>query len=179
MQHHINEKIRSNMVRIIEAPAGFNKTMTLKEALEIAKELKTDLVEVANQGSISVCRLIDYGKLKFQMQKKSHKDKLNQKVAATKEVQLSLNIGKHDLETKLHQSVAFLHQGSRVKFIIRFRGREMFYKSTGVRLLDSLESKLSEVGAIEFLRKEEDRSIIATAFLKQPKHQNSLDDKNK
>ena len=119
--------------------------MSPRDALKMAQALDLDLVKVAPQAKPPVCKILDYGKYRFEMQKKEKEAKKNQKVIELKEIRLSLNIDTNDFNTKVNQAAKFLQQGHKVKVSIRFRGREMAHTSLGIdveqRFAQALEGK--------------------------------------
>jgi len=129
-------------------------------ALDIATEKNLDLVMIAPQGVPPVCRIMDFGKHKFEQAKREKEARKNQKIVETKEIRLSLKIDKHDLETKLKRATGFLTSGDKVKVSIRFRGREMAHANQGTVLLEKVAQALSEHGKIDNMPKMEGRSMI-------------------
>lgn len=119
--------------------------MSPRDALRLAQERDLDLVKVAPQAKPPVCKILDYGKYRFEMQKKEKEARKNQKVVELKEIRLSLNIDTNDFNTKVNQAVKFLQQGHKVKVSIRFRGREMAHTNLGIdvekRFAEALEGK--------------------------------------
>ncbi len=118
--------------------------MSPRDALKMAIDKDLDLVKVAPQAKPPVCKILDYGKYRFEMQKKEKEAKKNQKVVELKEIRLSLNIDTNDFNTKVNQAAKFLQQGHKVKVTIRFRGREMAHTSLGIdveRFAEALEGK--------------------------------------
>ena len=128
----INERIRDKEVRLIGADGQQMGVMSPRDALRIARERDLDLVKVAPQAKPPVCKILDYGKYRFEMQKKEKEARKNQKVVELKEIRLSLNIDTNDFNTKVNQAAKFLQQGHKVKVTIRFRGREMAHTNLGV-----------------------------------------------
>ncbi len=119
--------------------------MSPRDALRLAQERDLDLVKVAPQAKPPVCKILDYGKYRFEMQKKEKEARKNQKVVELKEIRLSLNIDTNDFNTKVNQALKFLQQGHKVKVSIRFRGREMAHTNLGIdvekRFAEALEGK--------------------------------------
>lgn len=145
----VNEEIRARKVRLIDAQGKQLGILPLKQALEIARSEGVDLVEVAPQATPPVCRLLDYGKLKYQRDKKKRKTKKKQSSDVLKEIRLSYHIGKHDLEIKTKKIYRFLQEGHKVKISVRFRGRERIYREEGKRLLEQVVKQVEEVGKVE------------------------------
>lgn len=133
--------------------------MSSSKALEIAIGKNLDLVKIAPQANPAVCRIMDYGKYKFEQSKREKESKKNQKVISVKEIRLSLGIDSHDFNTKLNQTVKFLKSGNKVKVSIRFRGREMAHTELGKQLMDKFLDGLKDVGAADKQPKMEGRSM--------------------
>ncbi len=133
--------------------------MPSSEALRLAAEKNMDLVRIAPQAAPPVCRIMDYGKYRFEQQKREKEARKNQKVVEIKEIRLSLNIGTHDFETKLGHAERFLSEGNKVKASIRFRGREMAHASLGNDVMNRFADALAEVGSVEKAPKLEGRSM--------------------
>ena len=141
----INEQIRDKEIRLIGADGAQMGIMSPRDALKMAIDKDLDLVKVAPQAKPPVCKILDYGKYRFEMQKKEKEAKKNQKVVEIKEIRLSLNIDTNDFNTKVNQAAKFLQQGHKLKVSIRFRGREMAHTSLGLdvhtRFAEALEGK--------------------------------------
>lgn len=143
--YQINEEIRDKEVRVIGADGAQLGIMSSAAALEIAIEKDLDLVKIAPGSNPPVCKIMDYGKFRFEQLKKEKEAKKNQKVVELKEIRLSLNIDTNDFNTKVNQAAKFLQQGHKLKVSIRFRGREMAHTSLGLdvhkRFAEALEGK--------------------------------------
>ena len=141
----INEQIRDKEIRLIGADGAQMGIMSPRDALKMAIDKDLDLVKVAPQAKPPVCKILDYGKYRFEMQKKEKEAKKNQKVVELKEIRLSLNIDTNDFNTKVNQAAKFLQQGHKLKVSIRFRGRVMAHTSLGLdvhkRFAEALEGK--------------------------------------
>ena len=133
--------------------------MSANKALEIAISKNLDLVKIAPQANPAVCRIMDYGKYKFEQSKREKESKKNQKVISVKEIRLSLGIDSHDFNTKLNQTIKFLNSGNKVKVSIRFRGREMAHTSLGNQLMDRFMEGIKDVGTADKQPKMEGRSM--------------------
>ena len=133
--------------------------MNTKEALTIAGEKNLDLVKVAPQANPAVCRIMDYGKFRFEQAKKEKESKKNQKVISIKEVRLSMGIDVHDFNTKLNQAIKFLNAGNKVKVSVRFRGREMAHTQLGAKILDRFIEGVKENSVVEKRPKLEGRNM--------------------
>lgn len=134
--------------------------MKLADAFRLSEEADVDLVEIAPQAQPPVCRLMDYGKFKYQEQKKAHENKLKQKVVQIKEVKFRPGTDDGDYNVKLRNLKRFLEDGDKTKITLRFRGREMAHQEIGARMLERLKSDLEEVGQPEQMPKMEGRQMI-------------------
>lgn len=160
--HVINDAIRANEVRVVDSSGGMLGIMQLDDALKMAITQELDLVLIAPQASPPVCRIMDYGKYRFDQQKHEREVKKNQRVVEIKEIRLSVNIGEHDFNTKLSHATKFLSEGNKVKIGIRFRGREMMHTSLGKDVIVRFANELTEYGTIEKDAKLEGRSMQLT-----------------
>lgn len=140
----LNEDIRDREVRLIGADGTQMGVVSLAEAMKAADEAKLDLVKIAPQAVPPVCKVMDYGKFRFEQQKKEKEAKKNQKTVEVKETRLSLNIDTNDFNTKVNQAAKFLAAGHKVKASIRFRGREMAHSSLGVDVLKRFAAALPQ-----------------------------------
>jgi len=142
-----------------------------RQALEMAEEAGLDLVEIAPLAKPPVCKLMDYGKFKYQESKKAHEAKLKQKQIQVKEVKLRPGTDENDYQIKLRNMTRFLQEGDKVKVTLRFRGREMAHQEFGVRQLERIKADLEAVGTVEQFPKLEGRQMImvlAPSKKKQP-----------
>jgi translation initiation factor IF-3 len=130
-----------------------------QEALNMAEEKDQDLVEVAPNSSPPVCRIMDYGKFKYQQSKRAHEAKKNQKVIHVKEVKLRPNTDKHDYDFKLKNAFRFLESGDKVKVLVFFRGREIVHRENGQKLLLRVTETLEDIAVIEQEAKQEGRTL--------------------
>ena len=156
----INEEIRDKEVRVIGSDGEQMGIMSSREALDLAADKNLDLVKIAPQAQPPVCRIMDYGKYKFEQAKRDKEAKKNQKVIEIKEIRLSLNIDTHDFETKVGHAKKFLSGGNRVKVSIRFRGREMAHAQLGNGIMAKFAESCAEFGTVEKTTKLEGRSMI-------------------
>ncbi|MDR2931810.1 MAG: translation initiation factor IF-3 [Oscillospiraceae bacterium] len=163
----INEEIRDKEVRLVGADGEQLGVMGIADAMRIATEKNLDLVKIAPQATPPVCRIMDYGKHKFEQAKREKEARKNQKVIELKEVRLSLNIDTHDFETKLKNALKFLDAGNKVKVSIRFRGREMTHPEIGQALMKRFAELCADHGTIDRLPKMEGRSMIMFITSKQ------------
>jgi len=145
----INEMIRVREVRIIDDEGQQLGVMATSEALALAQQKGLDLVEVAPTAVPPVCRILDYGQYKYELQKREREQKKKQKSQSFKEVRLAVKIDVHDLQTKSRRAAEFLAKGDRVKVTVRFRGREISHANLGRDLLDRVAAELAEHGVVE------------------------------
>lgn len=165
----INEGIRDREVRVIDADGSQLGIMSTRDALAKAEEKNLDLVKIAPQAQPPVCKFLDYGKYRFEMQKRDKEAKKNQKIVDIKEIRLSLNIDTNDFNTKVGQAKKFLSKGDKVKVSIRFRGREMAHTDLGLEVQKKFAAALPEA-VVEKQPKLEGRSMqmfLAPAPAKQ------------
>ena len=165
----INEEIRDREVRVIDSDGTQLGIMPIAEAMRLADEKNTDLVKIAPQAKPPVCKIMDYGKYRFEQAKREKEAKKNQRVIEIKEVRLSLNIDTHDFETKANQAIKFLKSGNRVKASIRFRGREMAHPENGLVTMSKFSEAVSEYGTVEKPAKLEGRSMLMFIAAKSSK----------
>ena len=156
----INEEIRDKEVRLIGNDGYQFGVVSLSEAFIKAKEAGMDLVKIAPKAVPPVCRIIDYGKYKFDRMKKEKESKKNRKVTSVKEVRLSVNIDVHDFETKVNYARKFVGSGSKVKVTLRFKGREIGHAELGKKVLDDFSVACGEFATVEKIPKREGRSMI-------------------
>ena len=145
----INERIKSKSVRVISEKGEMLGVYNIQEAVKLAFEQGLDLVEVSPNASPPVCKIIDYGKYKYQVQKKQAEAKKKQKTFEVKEVKLRPGIEDHDYVVKLKSIQRFLNGGDKVKITLRFKGREMAYQQRGMNVLKKLESQIESMAKIE------------------------------
>lgn len=134
--------------------------MSAKEALSLAEKSNLDLVKIAPGANPPVCKIMDYGKFRFEQAKREKEAKKNQKVMEIKEVRLSLNIDTGDFNTKVNHALRFLRDGNKVKVSIRFRGREMAHTELGIDVMQRFADACSETGSVEKAAKLEGRSML-------------------
>jgi translation initiation factor IF-3 len=156
----INEAIRAREVRVIGADGEQVGIISIREALQMAQEANLDLVAVAPTAKPPVCRIMDYGKYRYEQSKKDKEARKNQKVISIKEVRLSPTIEEHDFQTKLRHVQKFLEQGDKVKLSIRFRGRAITHSEIGKSVLEKLAEQVKELCVIERAPKMEGRSML-------------------
>ncbi|UTR15564.1 translation initiation factor IF-3 [Salipaludibacillus sp. LMS25] len=156
----VNENIRAREVRLIGANGDQIGVKTKQEALDMARNADLDLVMVAPNAKPPVCRIMDYGKYRFEQQKKDKEARKKQKVINIKEVRLSPNIEDHDFNTKLRNARKFLSKGDKVKAAIRFRGRAITHSELGRDVLMKLAEECKDISTIESKPKMEGRSMF-------------------
>lgn len=156
----INEGIRAKEVRLIGADGEQIGIVSINEALDAAREADLDLVNIAPNAKPPVCKVIDYGKYRYEAIKREKEAKKKQKVINVKELRLSPNIDTHDLEVKANQANNFLKKGDRVKVTVRFRGRELGHTSIGKDVLNDFADLTSENGIIDKKPTMEGRSMV-------------------
>ena len=142
----INRQIRAHQVLVIDENGVQRGTMSVPEACRLAEEAGMDLVEVSPNANPPVCKILDFGRYRYEMEKKSREAKKNQTVVKIKEIRMQPKIEKHDLETKSKAIAEFLQQGNKVKVSIRFRGRELAHPELGKVVLDKILDALTELG---------------------------------
>ena len=145
------------LVGIENEPLGI---VAFRDAMRLAEEKEVDLVEIAPTAQPPVCRLMDYGKFKYQEQKKAHEAKLKQKIIQVKEVKFRPGTDEGDYQVKLRNLIRFLEEGDKTKVTLRFRGREMAHQEFGVRLLERVRNDLEALGQVEQMPKLEGRQMI-------------------
>lgn len=156
----LNETIRAREVRLIDQNGEQLGIKSKNEALEIAERVNLDLVLVAPNAKPPVARIMDYGKFKFEQQKKEKEARKNQKIINLKEVRLSPTIDEHDFNTKLRNARKFLEKGDKVKASIRFKGRAITHKEIGQRVLDRFSDECKDVATVESKPKMDGRSMF-------------------
>ncbi|API94124.1 translation initiation factor IF-3 [Virgibacillus pantothenticus] len=157
---NVNEKIRAREVRLIDANGDQLGVKSRQEALEIAQKRNLDLVLVAPNAKPPVCRIMDYGKYRFEQQKKEKEARKKQKVINVKEVRFTPGIGDHDFETKLKNARKFLEKGDKVKAAVRFRGRAITHKELGREVLDRFAEEVKDIATVETKPKMEGRNMF-------------------
>lgn len=155
-----NEEIRVPEVRLISETGEQLGVVQTKEAIKKAVAVGLDLVEVSPNAVPPVCKILDYGKYKYQAQKKKAEAKKKQKVIHLKEIKLRPNIGEHDYQVKFKAAIKFLESGDKVKFSLRFKGREMAHKEIGTELFDRFIEDLKDIAKLELKPKLEGKQIV-------------------
>jgi translation initiation factor IF-3 len=165
----VNDGIRAREVRLIGADGDQLGIKSRQEALEIATRANLDLVLVAPNAKPPVCRIMDYGKFRFEQQKKDKEARKNQKIINLKEVRLSPTIDEHDFNTKLRNARKFLEKGDKVKASIRFKGRAITHKGIGQKVLDRFSTECADLSTIESHPKMDGRSMFLVLAPKNEK----------
>ena len=168
MAHQINEEIQDKEVRLISDTGEQLGIMSLQAAMDIAIERDLDLVKIAPGSVPPVCKIMDYGKFRFEQAKKDKEAKKNQHIVEIKEVRMSPGIGENDFNVKLKNAQKFLADGDRVKVSVRFRGREMAHTNLGEVLLRQFAEKCSEIAVLDKQPKLEGRSMSMFLSPKAP-----------
>ena len=163
----INEQIRDKEVRLIGEDGEQLGIVSSRDALKMAEEAGLDLVKIAPTAKPPVCKIVDYGKYRYELARKEKDAKRKQKVIEVKEIRMSPNIDTNDLNTKVGAARKFLEKGNRVKVTLRFRGREMAHMSTSKHILDDFAQMLSDIAVVERMPKVEGRSMIMFLTVKR------------
>ena len=159
----INEQIRDKEVRVVGEDGEQLGVMSSRDAMKLAEEAGLDLVKIAPTAKPPVCKIVDYGKFKYEQTRKEKEAKKKQKVIEIKEIRLSPNIDTNDLNTKINAAKKFITKGDRVKVTLRFRGREMAHMNSSKHILDDFAQALADIAVVEKAPKVEGRSM--TMFL--------------
>lgn len=159
-EHQINEEIRDKEVRLISSEGEQLGVMSARAALEIAVEQELDLVKISPSATPPVCKVMDYGKFRFEQSKRDKEAKKNQHVMEVKEVRMSPGIDVNDFNVKLRNAQKFLAEGDRVKIAVRFRGRQMAHTDIGESLLAKFAESCAEIATVDKPSKMEGRHMI-------------------
>ena len=155
----INEQIRDREIRLIGSNGEQLGIMSAREAMKLAEEAELDLVKIAPTAKPPVCKIIDYGKYRYEMARKEKEARKKQKVVELKEIRLSPNIDSNDLNTKVNNAKKFISKGNKVKVTLRFRGREMAHVQQSKHILDDFAKQLEDVATVEKAAKLEGRNM--------------------
>ncbi|MHB8580731.1 MAG: translation initiation factor IF-3 [Ignavibacteriaceae bacterium] len=155
----VNEEIKASKVRVIDIDGTQLGIFTVRDALRLATERAQDLVEIAPQAKPPVCKIIDFGKFKYEQQKRERIQKKNQVVSLLKEIRLHPNTDVHDFEFKAKHAINFIEEGDKVKVSVMFKGREMAYTEQGEELLNRFILKLEDIAKVESPIKMEGRNM--------------------
>lgn len=156
----INDQITAKEIRLIDENGEMVGIVPVKQGLEAAERAGLDLIEISPNAEPPVCKVLDFGKYKYEMQKKEAAAKKKQKVIATKELKIRPNIEEHDLQVKVKQARKFLSDGDKVRFSMMFRGRENEYKHIGMKVVEKVKEDLSDVSKAESGPKLDGNQII-------------------
>ncbi len=156
----INDRIRASEIRLIGADGENVGVVTPERALEMAEEAGLDLVEISPNATPPVCKIMDFGKFKYEQQKRESEARKKQKIIEVKEVKFRPNTDTHDYDVKMRSVAKFLGNGDKVKVTLRFRGREMAHQNLGRELLERVAEDIKEIGKIENMPKMEGRQMI-------------------
>ena len=158
-QTQINDEIRASEVRVIDENGEMRGVLSLDEALALAEQADLDLVNVSPNAEPPVCKILDYGKYRYELQKKEKNAKKNQHVTEIKEIRLSPSIEEHDVQVKAKTAIKFLKDGDKLKVSLRFRGRERDYTQLGFEVMNKFAEIVSEYGVVEKEPKMEGRRM--------------------
>lgn len=159
-EQQINEEIRDKEIRVVSDDGEQLGIMSAAEALKIAESRNLDLVKIAPMAKPPVCKIMDYGKFRFEKAKREKEAKKNQKTIEIKEIRLSLNIDTHDFDTKINHARKFVASGNKVKVSIRFRGREMAHPELGLTIMNRCAEAMADCASVEKPAKLEGRQML-------------------
>ena len=158
----VNGQITSSSIRLVDHNGEMLGVVSVSEGIRLAEQANLDLVEVSPNASPPVCKILDYGKYKYEAQKKAHEARKKQKVIQIKEIKLRPTIDKHDLEIKIRNVIGFIEEGDKVRVTLRFRGREMDHQELGMQVLERVQEALKDQAKIEQPPRAEGKQIIMT-----------------
>ncbi|WP_207536748.1 translation initiation factor IF-3 [Sabulicella rubraurantiaca] len=156
----VNEEIRVPQVRLIDENGEMIGVLSIRDALYRAYQAGMDLLEISPNAVPPVCKITDYGKFKYEQQKKANEARKKQKVVEIKEIKVRPNIDDHDYDVKMKQARSFIGEGDKVKVTLRFRGREMAHQELGVKLLERIRTELGELVKVESMPRLENRQMV-------------------
>ncbi len=156
----VNRGIRSDSIRLIDEKGNMIGVVAIAEGIRMAEAAGLDLVEISPNAQPPVCKVLDYGKYKYEAQKKAHEARRKQKVIQIKEIKLRPTIGEHDLDIKMKHVLEFLADGDKVRITLRFRGREMDHTDLGMQVLNRVQETLKDHCKIEQMPKMEGKQIV-------------------
>lgn len=157
---NINEQIRARQVRLIAEDGEQVGVVSIQDAIARAEEAGLDLVEISPNAEPPVCKILDYGKYKYEQQKKAAEARKKQKVIEVKELKFRPNIDDHDYQVKIKAARRFLEEGDKVKITLRFRGREMSHMDLGMKVMTRVREELADIGKVESEAKVEGRQAV-------------------
>jgi translation initiation factor IF-3 len=156
----VNDEIRIPQVRLIDELGEMQGVMTAREAMQRAFSVGLDLVEISPNADPPVCKILDFGKFKYEQQKKKNEAKKKQKVIEIKEIKVRPNIDENDYQVKMRAMKSFIEEGDKVKVTLRFRGREMAHQDIGVRVLERIRSEMDTTSKVEQMPRMENRQMV-------------------
>ena len=156
----VNDEITSSSIRLVDQNGNMLGVVAATEGIRLAEQAGLDLVEIAPTASPPVCKILDYGKYRYEIQKKAHEARKKQKVIQIKEIKLRPTIDKHDLEIKVRNVIGFVDEGDKVRITLRFRGREMDHQELGMQVLERVQELLKEQAKIESPPRIEGKQIV-------------------
>ncbi|MCR0980695.1 translation initiation factor IF-3 [Roseomonas populi] len=156
----VNEEIRAPQIRLIDQDGEMVGVMSAREALARAYDVGMDLLEISPNAEPPVCKITDFGKFKYEQQKKANEARKRQKVVEIKEIKVRPNIDDHDYEVKMKQMKSFIEEGDKVKVTLRFRGREMAHQDLGAKVLERIRNEMAEAVKVESMPRLENRQMI-------------------
>ena len=156
----MNEDIRVPQVRLIDQEGEMLGVMSAREAMLRAYDVGMDLLEISPNAVPPVCKITDFGKYKYEQQKKANEARKKQKIVEIKEIKVRPNIDDHDYEVKMRAAKSFIEEGDKVKVTLRFRGREMAHQDLGAKVLDRIRNELGEAVKVESMPRLENRQMI-------------------
>jgi len=163
----INEQIKDKEIRVIDSNGEQIGIMPIKKALKLAQEKQLDLVKVAPQAKPPVCRIMDYGKYKYEQSKKEKEARKKQKIINIKEIRMSPKIEEHDFQVRVRNAQRFINDGDKVKVTIRFRGREIAHTDLGQEVLEKMAEELRDIALVEKKPKVEGKNMVMILSPKQ------------
>jgi translation initiation factor IF-3 len=156
----VNEEIRIPQVRLIDQDGEMQGVLTVREAMQRAYAVGLDLVEISPNADPPVCKILDFGKFKYEQQKKKNEAKKKQKVIEIKEIKVRPNIDENDYQVKMRAMKSFIEEGDKVKVTLRFRGREMAHQDIGVKVLERIRTEMDPTSKVEQMPRMENRQMV-------------------
>ncbi|MGE4044125.1 MAG: translation initiation factor IF-3 [Acetobacteraceae bacterium] len=156
----VNEEIRAPQIRLIDQDGEMLGVMSARDAVQRAYAVGLDLLEISPNADPPVCKILDYGKFKYEQQKKRNEAKKKQKVIEIKEIKVRPNIDENDYQVKMRAMKSFIEEGDKVKVTLRFRGREMAHQDIGIRVLERIRSELDATTKVEQMPRMENRQMV-------------------
>ena len=156
----VNDEIRIPQVRLIDQDGEMQGVLTVREAMQRAFAVGLDLVEISPNADPPVCKILDFGKFKYEQQKKRNEAKKKQKVIEIKEIKVRPNIDENDYQVKMRAMKSFIEEGDKVKVTLRFRGREMAHQEIGIRVLERIRTEMDTTSKVEQMPRMENRQMV-------------------